>query len=83
MDPVTDAGCRQIADAEADRSLRPSIAGFFDETSNTVSYVVHDPETKEGAIIDSVLEFDAASRRISYTAADRIIEYVRARVCAR
>lgn len=66
----------QIERAQADKCLRPSIAGFFDEATNTVSYVVHDPKTHEAAIIDSVLDFEAASGRTSNGSADRIIEYV-------
>ncbi|WP_370190859.1 MBL fold metallo-hydrolase [Qipengyuania sp.] len=66
----------QISRAHEDKALRPSIAGFFDEATNTVSYVVHDPETSEAAIIDSVLDFEAASGRTSYGSADLIIEYV-------
>ena len=66
----------QIERARADKCLRPSIAGFFDEGTNTVSYVVHDPKTDEAAIIDSVLDFEAASGRTSNGSANRIIEYV-------
>ena len=66
----------QIERAQADKRLRPSIAGFFDEATNTVSYVVHDPKTGEAVIIDSVLDFDAASGRTSNGSADRMIEYV-------
>ncbi|GAA4050522.1 MBL fold metallo-hydrolase [Parerythrobacter jejuensis] len=67
----------QINDARARKALRPSIAGFFDEATNTVSYVVHDPATGEAAIVDSVLDYQAASGRTSYGSADRIIEYVK------
>ena len=70
--------CAQIGRAQADRCLRPSIAGFFDEATNTVTYVVHDPATGEAAIIDSVLDFEAAAGRTSNGSADRIIEYVAA-----
>ena len=66
----------QIARAMAEKALRPSIAGFFDEATHTVSYVVHDPETCEAAIIDSVLDYEAAAGRTSYGSANRIIEYV-------
>ena len=66
----------QIMRASASASHRPSIAGFFDEATNTVSYVVHDPATKEAAIIDSVLDFEAASGRTSNGSADLIIEYI-------
>ena len=78
--PVSD---KALADATAQieragdvKALRPSIAGFFDEATFTVSYVVHDPATGEAAIIDSVLDYEAASGRTSYGSADRIIEYV-------
>ena len=53
----------------------PSIKSFFDEPTNTVSYVVHDPETRLAAIIDSVLDFDSASGRTSVSSADAIIAY--------
>ena len=70
------AAADQISRAQAEKSLRPSIVGFFDEATFTVSYVVHDPETSEAAIIDSVLDYEAAAGRTSYGSADRIIEYV-------
>nr|WP_243442757.1 MBL fold metallo-hydrolase [Pacificimonas flava] len=62
--------------AQTDKALRPSIAGFFDESTNTVSYVIHDPATCEAAIIDSVLDYESASGRTSNSSANRIIEYV-------
>lgn len=70
------AATAQILRAQNDKALRPSIAGFFDEATNTVSYVVHDPLTREAAVIDSVLDFEAASGRTSNGSADRMIEYV-------
>ena len=54
----------------------PIIRAFFDKPTFTVSYVVHDPETKKAAIIDSVLDFDPASGRTSFASADAIIAYV-------
>jgi glyoxylase-like metal-dependent hydrolase (beta-lactamase superfamily II) len=54
------------------------IKSFFDEPTNTASYVVHDPATHTAAIIDSVLDFDVAAGRISHAAADEIIAYVKA-----
>lgn len=75
-DVTLQAAADQISHAQAEKALRPSIAGFFDEATFTVSYVVHDPETLEAAIIDSVLDYEAAAGRTSYDSADRIIEYV-------
>lgn len=54
----------------------PAVQSFFDEPTNTASYVVHDPATRRAAIIDSVLDFDAAAGRIATTSADAIIDYV-------
>ncbi|WP_299194174.1 MBL fold metallo-hydrolase [uncultured Erythrobacter sp.] len=77
-DIVLDLARAQIAAAQSDASMRPSIAGFFDEATNTISYVVHDPATREAAVIDSVLDYEAASGRTSHGSAQRIIEYVAA-----
>ena len=57
-------------------SKTPEIKAFFDNDSNTVSYVVNDLVTKKAAIVDSVLDFDYASGIISYNHADMIIDYV-------
>lgn len=76
VDSAVQAAGEQIVRAQLDKALRPSIAGFFDEATNTVSYVVHDPATDEAAIIDSVLDYEAASGRTSHGSADVIIEYV-------
>lgn len=54
----------------------PVIESFFDEPTNTLSYVVHDPESRHAAIIDSVLDYDPASGRTSFSSADAIIAYV-------
>lgn len=55
-----------------------SVHAFFDEPTNTVSYVVHDPVTRAAAVVDSVLDYDAASGRTSFASADAIVEYVTA-----
>ena len=36
----------------------PTIRAFFDEPTNTVSYLVADPATKKAVIIDPVLDYD-------------------------
>lgn len=76
VDGALQLASEQVSRAQQDKALRPSIAGFFDEATNTVSYVVHDPATKEAAIIDSVLDYEAASGRTSNGSADLVIEYV-------
>lgn len=39
----------------------PAIRAFFDEPTNTVSYLVWDPGSRRGVAIDPVLDFDAAA----------------------
>ena len=51
----------------------PRIQAFFDESTNTVSYLVADPQTRAAAIIDPVLDYDAASGSISTDTADRML----------
>ncbi len=51
------------------------VKAFFDEPTNTASYVIHDPTTKRAAVVDSVLDFDAASGRTSTASADAMIAY--------
>jgi len=53
------------------------IQSFFDKATFTVSYVVVDPATRACAVIDSVLDFDAASGRTSHKSADAVIAYIR------
>ena len=51
----------------------PRIAAFFDTPTNTVSYLVSDPETRAATVIDPVLGFDPASGVIDTAPADRIL----------
>src|SRR5260221_576646 len=55
-------------------TARPEIRGFFDEPTNTVSYLVWDPASKEGAVIDPVLNFDHRSGDATVESADALIE---------
>lgn len=60
-----------------DMSVKPEVTGFFDQDTNTISYVVKDPASTACAIIDSVMDIDYAAGRISYASADRIVDFVR------
>jgi len=60
-------------------SITPEVEGFFDPASNTISYLVKDPESDACAIIDSVLDIDYAAGRITHESADRLIAAVEAR----
>lgn len=55
----------------------PDAAGFFDDATNTVSYVVSDPASKVCAIVDSVLDYDSAAGRTATQSADRLIAFVK------
>jgi glyoxylase-like metal-dependent hydrolase (beta-lactamase superfamily II) len=57
----------------------PLVEGFFDETTNTVSYVASDPATKVCAIIDSVLDYDPAAGRTDTRSADLLITHIEER----
>jgi glyoxylase-like metal-dependent hydrolase (beta-lactamase superfamily II) len=56
--------------------MQPEVTGFFHEDTNTVSYVVRDPESTTCAVVDSVLDFDNAAGRTRTEAADRIAAHV-------
>ena len=52
---------------------KPVIHAFFDEPSNTVSYLVADPETRQAAVIDPVLDYDHKSGKANVASADAIL----------
>lgn len=56
--------------------MKPDVTHFFDEATNTASFVVTDPRTRHCAIIDSVLDFDYASGRTEFRSAGQIIDFV-------
>ena len=56
--------------------MKAEVKGFFDDATNTISYVVKDPSGSACAIIDSVLDFDYASGRTDTRSADAVIAYV-------
>ena len=52
------------------------ITPFFHEPTFTVTYVVTDRATNSCAIIDPVLDYDAAAGQISHEFADKVVSYV-------
>lgn len=56
--------------------MKPDVRAFFDEATNTVTYVVADPDTGECALIDPVLDYDAASGRTTTRSADEIVRFI-------
>jgi len=51
----------------------PYVLAFFDEPTNTVSYLVGDPATRRAAVIDPVLDFDPATGEASVRSADAVL----------
>ncbi|MEO1293815.1 MAG: MBL fold metallo-hydrolase [Pseudomonadota bacterium] len=62
-----------------DLSIVPEVTGFFDEATNTISYLVKDPGSDACAIIDSVMDIDYAAGRIAFAHADALIAEVEGR----
>ncbi len=57
-------------------TINPEVTAFFDEATNTISYVVKDPASRACAIVDSVMDIDYAAGRITSSSADEIIAHV-------
>ncbi|MEL7449463.1 MAG: MBL fold metallo-hydrolase [Pseudomonadota bacterium] len=62
-----------------DMSVRPEVSAFFDDVSNTISYIVKDPSSAACAIVDSVMDINYAAGRITFEHADALIEHIRTR----
>ena len=62
-----------------DMSVKPDVSAHFDEATNTITYIVKDPNSTHCAIIDSVMDIDYAAGRITYEAADRLIAEIKDR----
>ena len=56
---------------------RPTVKAFFDNDTNTVSYVVTDPQTRHCATVDSVLDYDPKAGRTHHDSARQIVAYVK------
>ena len=54
----------------------PEVTSFFDPESNTISYVVRDPNGSACAVIDAVMNFDYAAGRLSFECADAMIAHI-------
>jgi len=65
-----------LAAPSIEATTRPEVTTFFDEPTNTLSYVVRDPASNACAVIDSVMNLDYPSGSITFTGADQIIAFV-------
>ncbi len=57
---------------------KPAISAYFDETTNTVTYLVADPQTGQAAIIDPVLDYDYRNGKTGVRSAAKIINDAKA-----
>ena len=57
--------------------MHPAVHAFFDEATNTLTYLLREPEGRACAVIDSVLDFDYASGRTDTRSADAVIAFIR------
>ena len=58
---------------------QPEVIASFDAPTNTISYIVKDPDGNACAVIDSVMNMDYAAGRITFESADSIIQTIRER----
>ncbi|MBV0934336.1 MBL fold metallo-hydrolase [Marinobacterium weihaiense] len=56
--------------------MHPIVTAFFDEPTFTYSYVVQDPNSRQCAIIDSVLDFNYAAGKTGTDSADAILAFI-------
>jgi glyoxylase-like metal-dependent hydrolase (beta-lactamase superfamily II) len=57
--------------------MTPQVFPLFDEATNTLTYLVQEPNGRACAVIDSVLDFDYASGRTDTRSADAVIAHIR------
>ena len=57
--------------------MNPQVSDFYDQATSTFTYVVYDRDGGHAAVIDPVLDYDAAGARTTTTAADRVLAFVR------
>ncbi|MGB0854191.1 MAG: MBL fold metallo-hydrolase [Pikeienuella sp.] len=62
-----------------DMTVKPEVSAHFDEATNTITYIVTDPNSQHCAIIDSVMDIDYAAGRITYDHADALIAEIEER----
>jgi glyoxylase-like metal-dependent hydrolase (beta-lactamase superfamily II) len=56
---------------------KPAIHAFFDEPTNTVSYIVADPSTKEAAFIDPVLDYDPGASEVDTRSVEAMVRFAK------
>lgn len=77
-DDVLEVAATCVRGVHAGLFPAPVVRTFFDEPTFTATHVVHDPETLEAAVIDSVMGYDPVSGRTCHDGAGVVADYVRA-----
>jgi glyoxylase-like metal-dependent hydrolase (beta-lactamase superfamily II) len=68
--------CDVVTRSLGKAAKQPQVTSFFDEPTNTASYVVWDTASRRCAVIDSVLDYDAASGRTATESADELVAFI-------
>ena len=53
----------------------PDVHGIFHKGTSTMTYLITDPASKATIILDSVLDYDAASGKTSNAHNEAVVEY--------
>ncbi|WP_425039392.1 MBL fold metallo-hydrolase [Primorskyibacter sp. S187A] len=59
-----------------DITVKPDVQAFFDEATNTITYIVKDPASNSCALVDTVMDIDYAAGRITFDHADELIRQI-------
>jgi glyoxylase-like metal-dependent hydrolase (beta-lactamase superfamily II) len=70
-----------MSNPSASDRAKPIIRAFFDEATFTATYLVIDPATRQAAVIDPVLDYDAATGEITTRSADAVLAAATAADC--
>jgi glyoxylase-like metal-dependent hydrolase (beta-lactamase superfamily II) len=65
-----------MTDYPVNIAVKPEVQAFFDEATNTITYIVKDPGSNSCAIVDSVMDIDYAAGRITFNHADELIRQI-------
>ncbi|MEJ6388708.1 MBL fold metallo-hydrolase [Gymnodinialimonas ulvae] len=65
-----------MTDHPVDITVKPDVQAFFDEATNTITYIVKDPASNSCAIVDSVMDIDYSAGRITFDHADELIRQI-------
>lgn len=57
--------------------MKPTVTTFFDKATSTATHVVSDPDSGRAAVIDPVLDYEAAAGRTSTASADAVLTHIR------